>query len=220
MKPFSEINAKNWFRAATTVRKCFSSPPKSRPVKKVLLVLAASLAWTAAASAQQHAIDTGKSVMTVRVYKAGLFSALGHDHEIAAPIAGGTVDTAAHHVELHIHASSLRVHDRNVSEKDRDEIQKTMLGSDVLDVEHYADIVFRSGSAKPAGPGAWSVRGDLRLHGQTRPVTVEVREKRGHYVGTSRFKQTDFGIKPVKVAGGTIQVKDEIRIEFDIQLAR
>lgn len=219
MKPFSEINAKNWFRAATVVRKCFSSPSKSRPAKKAVLVLAASLAWTAAARAQQHAIDTGKSVMTVRVYKAGLFSALGHDHEIAAPIAGGTVDTAAHQVELHIRAGSLRVHDRNISEKDRDEIQRTMLGSDVLDVEQHADIVFHSASVKPADSGAWSVRGDLSLHGQTRPVTVEVREKGGHYVGTSRFKQTDFGIKPVKVAGGTIQVKDEVRIEFDIQLA-
>jgi hypothetical protein len=51
-------------------------------------------------------------------------------------------------------------------------------------------------------------------------VTVEVREVEGRYVGTCRFKQTDFGIKPVKVGGGTIRVKDEIRVEFDIQLAR
>jgi polyisoprenoid-binding protein YceI len=204
------MNAKN----------CFSSPAKRQPTKKVLMILAASLAWTAAACAQQHAIDTGKSVMTVRVYKAGLFSALGHDHEIAAPIAGGTVNTAAHQVELHISAGSLRVHDPNVSGKDRDEIQKTMLGRDVLDVKQHTEIVFRSTVVEPAGAGAWRVHGDLRLHGQTRPVTVEVQERGGHYVGTSRFKQLDFGIKPVKVAGGTIRVKNEVRIEFDIQLAR
>ena len=73
---------------------------------------------------------------------------------------------------------------------------------------------------EPAGAGSWSVHGELTLHGQTRPVAVEVREKSGHYVGTARLKQTDFGIKPIKIAGGTVRVKDEVRIDFDIQLAR
>jgi len=30
------------------------------------------------------------------------------------------------------------------------------------------------------------------------------------------LKQTDFGIKPVTIAGGTVKVKDELTIEFDI----
>jgi hypothetical protein len=34
------------------------------------------------------------------------------------------------------------------------------------------------------------------------------------------LKQTEFGIKPVKVAGGAVRVKDEIQIDLDIQLAR
>src|SRR2546426_9565205 len=89
------------------------------------------LAWTGAASAQHHAIDTQRSVMTVRVYRTGVFSALGHDHEIAAPIAGGSVDAAAHRVELRIDARALRVRDADASEKDRSEIQKTMLGPEV-----------------------------------------------------------------------------------------
>jgi polyisoprenoid-binding protein YceI len=213
------MNAKGWFRTVVAWGR-FSSSRKGRLGNKVLVFLAVSLAWTAAVSGQQHAIDSRKSVMTVRVYKAGVFSALGHEHEIVAPIAGGVVDSAAHHVELRIKADSPRVHDPNASERDRDEIQKTMLGSDVLDVEHYMEIVFRSTGLEPAGSSSWKVRGDLTLHGQTRPVTVEVRESSGHYVGVSRFKQTQFGMKPVKVAGGAIKVKDEVSIEFDIQLAR
>jgi len=43
------------------------------------------LACTLAANGQQHAIDKQKSVMTVHVSRSGVFSALGHDHEIAAP---------------------------------------------------------------------------------------------------------------------------------------
>lgn len=189
-------------------------------VNKRLAVWIASLAWSAAAIAQPRAIDPGKSAMTVRVYKAGLLSALGHNHEISAPIAGGTVDPAARRVELHAQARALEVHDPGVSEKDRAEIQSTMLGPDVLDAEHHPEIGFRSTGAEPAGAGPWKVTGNLTLHGQTRTVVVEVREEGGHYVGTSRFKQTEFGIQPVKVAGGSIRVKDEIEVEFNIQLAR
>jgi polyisoprenoid-binding protein YceI len=183
----------------------------------VLALAISCLGWTA--RAQQHAIDTGKSVMTVRVYKAGVLSAFGHDHEIAAPV-GGKVDSAAHTVELHTNANTLRVRDPKASDKDRDEIQKTMLGPDVLDAGRYPEIVFRSTAVEPTGTGSWRVRGTLTLHGQTQPVTAEVSETAGRYEGNSLLKLADFGIKPVRIAGGTVKVKDEIRIEFDIQLAR
>ena len=186
---------------------------------RAVAVLAASLAWTAAAGAQQRAIDPEKSVLTVRVSKAGLLSGFGHDHKIAAPITGGSVDTTSHEVKLHAKSGALRVSDPDTSDKDRAEIQKTMLGPQVLDVERHPEIVFRSTGAESTGDGAWKVRGNLTLHGQTVAVVADVKETGGHYVGTSRFKQTSFGIKPVKVAGGTIRVKDEVRIEFDIQLA-
>jgi len=158
--------------------------------------------------------------MTVRVFKAGLLSAFGHDHEITAPVAGGSVDTANQRVELRVNAGALRVVDAKGSAKDRDEVQKTMLGPDVLDVERYHEIVFRSTGVESTAPGSWTVRGDLSLHGQTRPVSVQVSEKAGHYSGHALLKQTDFGMKPTKVAGGTVRVKDEIRIEFDIQLTK
>jgi len=172
--------------------------------------------WFMAAAvsiAQPRAIDTGKSVMTVRVYKGGLLSGLGHEHEISAPVANGTVDTTAREVVLHVNARSLRVVDPGISDKDREEIQSNMTGVKVLDTEHFPEIVFR-------GKGAGAVNGSLTLHGQTRPVTVNVRETAGHFTGTARLRQSDFGITPIKVAGGAIRVKDEIQLEFDIQLAR
>ena len=185
---------------------------------KTLLILLAGLTSIGVASAQEHAIDVAKSSMTVRVYKSGAFSAFGHDHEISAPIEKGTVNTATHRVELHISASSLRVRDPQASEKDRGEIQKTMQSSAVLDIEHNPEISFRSTGVDPVGTNSWRMRGDLTLHGQTHPVMVEVSKKGEHYVGAAQFKQTDFGIKPIKVAGGTVRVKDQIRLEFDVQL--
>jgi polyisoprenoid-binding protein YceI len=178
-----------------------------------------SLVCVAPANSQSRAIDAGKSVMTVHVYKAGMLSAFGHDHEISAPVAGGTVDAGGRKVELHVDAGALRVQDAKVADKDRSEIQANMLGPDVLDAEHYKQIHFRSTSAEPAGAGAWKVGGELTLHGETRPISMEVREKDGHYAGTCRFDITNFGIKPVKAAGGAVRVKNEVQIEFDIQLA-
>jgi polyisoprenoid-binding protein YceI len=188
--------------------------------KAAALLYAASLCFTPAARAEPHKIDTAKSTMTIRVYKAGVFSALGHNHTISAPLRYGVVDSDAHRVEVTVNAAALRVRDPDVSEKDRAEIQNNMLGPEVLDAERHQEIAFRSTGVEAAGPGAWTVRGNLTLHGETKPVTLEVRETNGRYEGNARLRQSDFGIKPVKVAGGTVRVKDEVRIEFEIQLAR
>jgi len=158
--------------------------------------------------------------MTVRVSKSGALSMFGHNHEISAAVGSGKVDTGARQVELSVDASTLRVRDPEASEKDRAEVQKTMLGPEVLDVEHYKEMVFRSTSADAAGAGAWNVHGTLALHGQTKPITVRVTEKAGHYSGQAALKLSDFGIQQIKAAGGAVKVKDEIRIEFDIQLLR
>jgi len=169
--------------------------------------------------AQPRAIDTAKSTMTVLVAKSGVFSMMGHDHEISAPIAKGAVDVTAGTVELQVDAASLRVVDPKASDKDRGEVQRTMLGPEVLDTSHYAAIVFRSTGAEGTN-GSWNVRGNLTLHGQTKPVAFSVRENSGHFTGTARIKQSDFGIKPVSAAGGAVKVKDELQIQFDIQLAQ
>lgn len=170
------------------------------------------------AAAQPRQIDTAKSTLTVHVYKSGALSMFGHNHEISAPIHSGTVDVTARRVELTVESTAMRVLDPGASEKDRTEIQTTMLGPEVLDTARYKEIVFRSTAVEPAGAGAWNVTGSLSLHGETKPVTVKVAEKGGRYTGQALLKLTSFGIKPVKAAGGAVKTKDEIRIEFDIQI--
>jgi polyisoprenoid-binding protein YceI len=147
-----------------------------------------------------------------------VFSAFGHEHEIAAPIREGkfSESESERSVELTVDARQMKVADKDVSDKDRAEIQETMLGPKVLDTGRFPDIHFRSTSVAPAGDGHWKVRGDLTLHGQTRPVSFEVRGQNGHYLGAAQLKQRDFGIEPINVGGGTIKVKDELRVEFDI----
>uniref|UniRef100_Q01QJ3 YceI family protein n=1 Tax=Solibacter usitatus (strain Ellin6076) TaxID=234267 RepID=Q01QJ3_SOLUE len=178
------------------------------------------LSATGLAVAQPRAIDPANSVMTLHVYKSGVLSAFGHNHEISTPVTAGTVDAAARTVELRIHTRELAVRDPGVSDKDRAQVQATMLSPEVLDAEHNPEIIFRSTNAQSSGESAWKVQGNLTLHGQTRPVTLDVRQEGDRYQGTASLKQTEFGIKPVKTGGGAVRVKDEVRIEFKIQLAR
>lgn len=185
------------------------------PLLFVLPILGLGFA-SAADSGVLRTIDTEKSVMTVRVFKAGLFSGFAHDHEISAPIQEGSFDQANPSVQLKVDARKLRVVDKDVSDKDRAEIQQTMLGPKVLDSEQFPEIRFRSTRVEHITDRKWLVHGELNLHGQTRPVGVDVTEQGGHYRGTAELKQKDFGINPISLGGGTIKVKNELRVEFDI----
>jgi polyisoprenoid-binding protein YceI len=187
-------------------------------MRRAVLLVAASLVCALGVSAQQHNIDTQKSTLTIHVGKTGAFSGLGHEHEVRAPIQGGTADTGSHPaVEIHVDARALRVIDKEGSQKDRAEVQQAMLGPEVLDSERHQEILFKSTGAEAAGEGRWTLRGNLTLRGQTRPVTVQVTLKDGRYTGEASVKQTDFGIKPPGKAG--IRAKDEVKIKFDVLLA-
>ena len=161
-------------------------------------------------------IDTKKSTITIRVFKSGLFSAFAHDHEIVAPISEGHFSEAQPSVELNVRVGELRVMDREVSEKDRATIQSTMLGPSVLDVEKFPEIKYRSTEVKRLTGDKWAIEGELTLHGKTRPVRVDVEGQQGHYQGKAVIAQKEFGIEPVRVAGGTVRVKNEVQVEFEV----
>jgi polyisoprenoid-binding protein YceI len=187
-------------------------------MKRTVFLATGCLVCVMGVSAQQHNIDPQKSTLTIHVGKTGAFSGLGHEHEVRAPIHSGTADTGSHPaVEIRVDARELRVIDKDASETDRAEVQKTMLGPEVLDSEHHQEIVFKSTGAEAAGQGRWTLRGNLTMTGQTRPVTVQVTLKDGRYTGETTVKQTDFGIKPPGKAG--IRAKDEVKIDFDARLA-
>jgi polyisoprenoid-binding protein YceI len=189
-----------------------------------VLVLATGwlcLSQLAAASSDSRKIDGPHSTVTVRVCKSGFLSAFGHNHEIRAPIQSGEVkESDSLSVELQVDARKLRVLDPEVSEGTRAQIQDTMQGIQVLDVVHFSEIRFQSTAVEPKGPDHWIVHGSLALHGKDRPVAVEVTLKGEHYRGSATLKQTDFGITPVTVAGGTVKVKDEVKIEFEVALIK
>jgi polyisoprenoid-binding protein YceI len=186
---------------------------------KLALGIVAIGVWLGATSAygQGKAIDVNKSSMKIRVFKSGAFSAFAHDHEIEAPIAEGKIDASAHaSVQLRVESRKLRVLDPEIAADKRAEIQHTMQSATVLDVEKFPEISYQSTTVTSRGEGHWEVRGDLTLHGRKQPVVVAVSLESGHYRGSASIRQTDFGIDPIRIAGGTVKVKDELKVEFDI----
>jgi polyisoprenoid-binding protein YceI len=170
--------------------------------------------------AQAKSIDGNKSTLKIRVLKSGAFSAFAHDHEIEAPIAEGKVDASGKSVQLRVESRKMRVLDPDTPADKRAEIQHTMESASVLDVEKFPEISYQSNAVTSHGEGHWEVRGDLTLHGKKEPVVVEVTLLNGHYKGAASFKQTTFGISPISIAGGAVKVKDELKIEFDIVVAK
>jgi polyisoprenoid-binding protein YceI len=187
-----------------------------------LLAAAALAAAPAAAVIQTSAqqIDVRQSKLTIFVYKAGLLRAFGDDHVISAPISRGEVTVSpSPAVQFVINAADLVVLDPHLDEEQRTEIRTRMMGPDVLDTAKFPNIAFESTNIDSAAARRWTVSGRLTIRGITRALSFPVTLVDGRYRGEAKIQQRDFGIEPIRVAGGTIQVKDELKIEFDIAVS-
>jgi polyisoprenoid-binding protein YceI len=177
----------------------------------LLLVFAAAQLCTA----QSRPIDPHRSSITVQVSRSGIFSFVGDNHTIRAPIISGALDEGRRVVALEIDARQMKVLDPKLAADKRAEVQQRMLSPEVLDTAKYPSILFRSTSASWHGKKLL-VHGELVLHGQSEPVEIRAVAENGSYQGWATIRQTRFGIKPVSIAGGTVRVKDEVRIDFAI----
>ena len=170
----------------------------------------------AVSNAQRIAIHKAHSTVTVHVYKSGLLSGLAHNHVIQAPIASGSLDTKEQAVEITFNVADMKVLDPDASTSERQEIEATMKGPKVLESAQFPVINFVSTGISSSSPGHSQVTGTFKLHGFSRQVSVSVVLRDGKYSGSIMLKQTDYGITPVKIAGGAVRVKDEIEIEFQV----
>jgi polyisoprenoid-binding protein YceI len=175
------------------------------------------IAFAGIVVAQDRPIDTDHSAIAVHVSKAGLLSAAAHDHTIDVPIASGTIrESPDPHVEFKILTAKMSVRpDRKVDPKTELKIAQDM-NEMTLESGRYPEIAFHSTNATKMGDGQWKVDGDLSLHGVTKSVSLTVKESDGAYDTHTVLKQTDFGIKPISIGGGTIKVKNEVEIDFHI----
>jgi polyisoprenoid-binding protein YceI len=101
-------------------------------------------------------------------------------------------------------------------EEHQSEVQRSMQER-VLESSRFPEISFTSDSVKAVSKDSWLVSGMLMLHGEAKPISVSVHRADGTYIGAVTIKQTDFGIQPISAAGGTVKVKNELKINFTIR---
>jgi polyisoprenoid-binding protein YceI len=182
-----------------------------------------------AAEARHYQLVPQESSIRIHVGRSGFLKGLGHEHDVAAPVFSGAVDTgAANLVDSRVTATfeskSLQVLPGGDSSSDVAKVQRTMLGPKVLDTQRYPRITVTSRriTATAVGPGVFDVQlsGDLALHGVVRPIRVPLRVEIGAdrlvARGATTIRQTDFGISPVSNVAGGIKVKNELSIQFTI----
>ena len=193
----------------------------------LILCLIQSNAQPGTLATQKYQLDPGQSRFMVLVKVGGLLSAFGHDHNIAikdftgdAIITETSVSPAA--LRLNIKAASLFVTDK-VSASDKQKIEATMR-DEALETGKYPEIAFQSTSidVKKLAEGQYEagIWGDLSLHGVTKriwfPAKVTLSGPGLRATGSFTIKQSDFGMKLVSAGGGTVKVKNDLKLSFEI----
>jgi polyisoprenoid-binding protein YceI len=173
--------------------------------------------------------NSGK--LYVYTYKEGFLSAVAHD--LLIEVTNFTVninilDANTVNGEAEIQANSLKVicamkdgqyqYD-TLKEKDKADIEEATF-KDVLHVSKYPSITFCFQSITQRDEGVCHIKGELTLHGVTRPVEFDAKTTMGKDLkGRITLTQKDFGIKPYKALLGTLKVKNEVDVAFDLTLS-
>lgn len=189
--------------------------------------------------AARYAIDADRSIVTLRVYRAGRLAKLGHNHVITSADESGQAwvgDTpATSGFEVRLGVAGLVVDDPaaraaagpefpgELSDAAREGTRTNMLRAEVLDGERHPQVVVRADSLG----GTWdqpSVVARVTLKGRTRSIDMPlaiVREPDAIVArGGFSILQSDFGITPFSIGGGAIAVADGVDISFEIHATR
>ena len=114
---------------------------------------------------------------------------------------------------------------RDSRDKDRREIERRM-HEEVLETDGFPEISYecpKATSAQKLADGVYSVvlKGELVMHGveRTQPVTarVTVKDDLLRAAGEFSIRLSDYEIRPVSAAGGTVKLRDELKFSFDLR---
>ena len=160
---------------------------------------------------------------------------LGHNHVISSqsvrgsiwrggPLQGSGFDIAVPVNDLIVDDGTTRAAEGEnfaapVGEDAKEGTKANMLRESILDGARYPEIRIRSVSVQGDATSP-TVVAAIRIKDQTRhvilPVTLISTDSSMRVKGEFDIKQTDFGITPLSVALGALQVVDTLTIKFEL----
>jgi hypothetical protein len=189
-----------------------------------------------------HDVAAAESLLLIRVYRGGTLGSAGHNHVIACHALAGTIyvpaDLLRSSFELHLPVAELTVDEAALREAEhspdfppqvpdsaREGTRRNMLGTALLDAEHYPQIELRAvrlEAAARAPDGAATVLAhiEVTVRGQAHLISVPVsyRQDGGSVIasGETALRQSELGLTPFSALLGALQVQDEMRLSFRI----
>lgn len=222
--------------AAAALAACAVPPASRKPATPAgTPATAVATESPAAADGALWRIDGDESLLTIQVLRGGPLARLGHNHVIAArgmegsvrlaaplekssfvlrlPVAGFTVD------EARLRATAGEDFAAAVPDSARAGTRSNMLGSALLDAEHYPDILLQSQSVRRNGQGCVAtVRVSVR--GMQRDITLPLTLQRDAHSltvsGALELRQSELGLTPFAVMMGALQVQDAMHLQFRV----
>jgi polyisoprenoid-binding protein YceI len=175
----------------------------------------------------RYRIDVGRSRFTVHATSGGMLSMLAHNPTFAVREFAGELrwqpDAAGNlGFDMTIRADSLKLTDE-VRPVDRDEVEGRMR-REVLEVTIFPEIAYRANKIETiAGTeNRYRLRflGALALHGVANPLPIDadlIRYDDGvRMQGEASVRMSAFKIRPVTALGGAIQLRDALKLAFDL----
>jgi polyisoprenoid-binding protein YceI len=180
-----------------------------------------------------HELGPGAGRVLVKTGRAGLAARAGHDltleitrwsARVTVPDAeAGGASAATVTAELDLGSMAVREGTggaKPLTDRDRRDIQGTagkILG-ETAKASFTSSRVIPSSSASGA-PAGGAIEGMLTMRGTSRPLRLQVVSPApGRYRGSATVRQTDFGITPYSGFFGTLKLKDEISVEFEVTI--
>ena len=176
--------------------------------------------------------DAGRVV--IKTGRAGLAAKAGHDltievtrwsAQVEVPAEGDGGQSAAT-VSAELDLGSLEVREGTggampLTDRDRREIKKQISGILGGGTASFASTrVIPSGSSGSASSGG-AIEGTVTLNGKTQPARLQLTDSgSGRYRGSATLAQTGFGIKPYTGFFGALKLKDEVAVEFEVDLSK
>ena len=156
-----------------------------------------------ARAADDYAVDTMHSSVSFKIPHLGLTLVHGRFNKFSGSFTIDSDDPAKSAFEMNIKADSI---DTNNQKRD-----EHLRSGDFFNVQQFPAITFKSTSVK-ATDGGYEVKGDLTMHGVTKPVTFALKGgktaefpkgvKRTGYSTDLKIKRSDFGMDKLLEAVG------------------
>ncbi len=167
--------------------------------------------------------------VVIKTSRAGLAARAGHDLTIEVTRWSARVEVPAEEdggvakatISAELDLGSMEVREgtggvKPLTDGDRREIKKTMAG-----ILGDATATFASSRIIPSGASGGAVEGTVTLNGKTQPARLQVTAPGpGRYRGSATVAQTGFGIKPYTGFFGALKLRDEVVLDFEVDLGQ